>query len=99
MPIASVFRRGVTWMFDVVCMHASLGASSPGIFLKLNALHVIASETILEQKHAHDSSYTWPAEYCIHFVAVYLHLLSQLTSNFHDRKYYGWQNSRLGDRW
>ena len=28
-----------------------------------------------------------------------MHLLSQLTSNFHVRRYYGWQNSRWGDRW
>ena len=28
-----------------------------------------------------------------------MHLLSQLTSKFHERKYYIWQNSRLGDRW
>ena len=29
----------------------------------------------------------------------YKHLLSQLTLNFHKRKYYSWQNSRKSDRW
>ena len=38
------------------------------------------------------------AEYCIQFLAgPCAHLLSQLTSNFHKSRYWGWQNSRWGD--
>ena len=32
-------------------------------------------------------------------LAVHVCLLCQLTSNFHKRRYYGWQNSRWGDKW
>ena len=31
------------------------------------------------------------------FWLSYMHLLSHLTSNFHERRYWGWQNSRWGD--
>ena len=41
---------------------------------------------------------TWLVEYCIQFLAgPCVHLLSQLTSNFHNSRYWGWQNSRWGD--
>ena len=36
----------------------------------------------------------WLADNCIKFLAVHVHLLSQLTWNFYHRRYYGWQNSR-----
>ena len=44
---------------------------------------------------------TWRAKYCIQFLAVHVCIcyISQLRSNFHKRRYYGWQNSRWGDRW
>ena len=37
---------------------------------------------------------TWLADNCIKFVAVSMHLLSQLTWNFYEERYYGCQNSR-----
>ena len=37
---------------------------------------------------------TWLAGYCIKFLTVHVHLLSQLSWNFYKRRYYGWQNSR-----
>ena len=40
---------------------------------------------------------TWLAEYRIQLLAVHMHLLSQLTSNFHERRYYGCKNSRWDD--
>ena len=38
---------------------------------------------------------TWLIDNYIQFLAVHVHLLSQLTCNFYERRYYGWQNSRL----
>ena len=36
----------------------------------------------------------WLAEYCVQ--VLYRHLPSQVTSNFHEKRYYGWQNSIVG---
>ena len=58
----------------------------------------IAYEAILGQKQSRSSS--WNIN-CIQFLAVHVSLagqtLYQLTWNFHERRYYGWQNSRWGD--
>ena len=74
--VARIRRRGVTWMSDLyVCVqkHARLGGSW-GHALPGNFLEIrcseITSEAILGQKQ----------EYFIQF------LLSQLTSNFHERR-------------
>ena len=37
---------------------------------------------------------TWLVDNYIQFLAVDVHLLSQLTWNFYERRHYGWQNSR-----
>ena len=50
------------------------------------------------QKQSHSS---YMARGALHpmFGCPYTHFLSQLTSSFHERKYYSWQNRRWGDRW
>ena len=56
---------------------------------------------ILGQNQSCSSSLRYMARRVLYpiFGCPYMHLLSQLTSNFHERRYYGWQNSRWGDRW
>ena len=53
----------------------------------------ITSEAIL----GHHNSYM--ARVILHPIlgCPCVHLLSQPTSNFHERRYYGWQNSRWGE--
>ena len=84
-----------------VCMHKHpsvqhysgiWGHAPPGNFQKLDSLRLLLrpfwdrSRAILA---------TWLVEYCIQFLAVHdMHLLTQLTSDCHDR---GLQNSRWGD--
>ena len=68
------------------------GACTSRKFLE-NRYSEIASEAILGQKQNHSIA-TWFADNCIKFLAVHVHLLSQLTWNFYHRRYYGWQNSR-----
>ena len=55
-----------------------------------------ASEAILGQKQ---SRWRYMARGALHpiFDCPCVHLLSQLTSNFHERRCYGWQNSRWGE--
>ena len=58
----------------------------------------IAFEAILGQKQTHSIG-TWLVEqYCIQFSAVDI-IMQQLTSKFHERNYYSWQNSRWVNRW
>ena len=94
------FRRGVTWMsvVYVVCMYKQacktrgLGACSPRKFLEIRCSE-IASEAILGRKQSHCS---YMAHGVLHptFDCPCGDSLSQLSSNFHERRYYGWQNSR-----
>ena len=45
--------------------------------------------------------YSYMARRVLHptFSCPYMHLPSQVTSNFHERRYYGWQNSRWQNCW
>ena len=67
------------------------------MFLEIRSSE-IASEAILEQKQSRSS---YMAQRVLHpiFSCPYMQWLSQLTSNWHERKYYVCQNSRWGDRW
>ena len=53
----------------------------------------IASETILGENQSHIIYMVCRVVHQI-FGCPYMHLLSQLTLNFHDRTYYSWQNGR-----
>ena len=57
----------------------------------------IASEAILGQKYSH-TSYLARGVLRPIFTCPLMHLLSQLTSNFPERRYQGWQNSRFTGR-
>ena len=46
----------------------------------------IASEAIWDKSRAVVA--VWLTEHCIQFLAVLMHLPSQVTSNFHERRYY-----------
>ena len=56
----------------------------------------IASEAILGQQQSRSSSIRYMARRVLYsiFGCPCMHLLSQLTLNFHEGRYYGWQNSR-----
>ena len=90
-PVARIFRRGVTWVSDVyVCMHkhARLGGSGgmlPHENFRMRCSE-IASEAILGQKQSRSS---YMARGVLHqiFGCPRMHLLSQLTSNFQERRY------------
>ena len=68
--------------------HARLGGSgacSPRRFLKLNALRLLLRQ-LCDRSRAVVAA--WRAEYWIQFLAaMYMHLLSTLTLNFHERRY------------
>ena len=79
-----IFRRRVTCESDVnVCMHKY---ASPGKNLEIRCSE-IDSEAILEQKQSR-SSYMDRGIYCIPiFGCSRMHLLSQLTFNFQEKRY------------
>ena len=62
-----------------------LGACSPRKFLEIRCSE-IASEAILEQIHSHNSYLAGGVLHPI-FSCRCMHLLSQLTSNFSERRY------------
>ena len=72
--------------------YGGLGAWSPRNVLEMKCSE-IACEAILGQKQTHGSrsisSNFW--------LSMYAFAKMQPTSNFHERKYYGWKNSRWGD--
>ena len=87
-----------------VCMraykHARIegsGGMLPQEILEIRSSE-IASEAILGQKQS-PSSYVYMARGVFHPIFGFpcVHLLSQLTSNFHERRYWVWQNSRWVD--
>ena len=56
----------------------------------------IASEAILEQKQSCSNKYKLHGLRNIvsnFWLSMYAFVISQLTSNFNGRRYYGWQNS------
>ena len=71
------------------------GACSPRKFLEIRCSE-IASEAILGQKQ---SCCSYMAHGVLHptFDCLCGDSLSQLTLNFHEKRYYGWQNSRWGE--
>ena len=80
-----------------VCMHARLGGGGggggwghapPGNFFKIGCSE-IASEAILGQKQSRSSCVARGVLHPI-FGCPCMHLLSQLTWNFYERRYYGW---------
>ena len=80
-------------MSDVyVCMYnqGGLGACFPRKFLEIRGSE-IASEAILGQKQSRSSSIRYMARRVLYLIfgCPCMHLLSQLTSNFHERRYYG----------
>ena len=81
-PVARIFRRGVTWTSNLhkLTRLGCLGACSPRKVLEIRCSE-IDSEVILGQKHSHTS---YLASRVLH---PCMHLLSQLTSNFPDRRY------------
>ena len=83
-----------------ICMHklARLGGSGGMLPQDIFRCSEISSEAILGQKQSCSS---YMARRVLHpiFSCLYMHLLSQLTSNLHERRYYDLQNSRWGDRW
>ena len=97
-PIARIFRRGVTWMSELQ-KHARLGGS--GGMLPQESLEIIcseiASEAILGQKQSHISYLAHGVLHPNFGCHACMHLLSQLTSNLHKRRYKVWQNSRWSD--
>ena len=92
-------RRGTTWVSDVhVCMHkhARLGRYGGMFPQEIFRCSEIASEAILGHQQ---SGSNYMARGVLHpiFGCPCMHLQSQLTWNFYERRYYGWQNSRWGD--
>ena len=86
--VARILKQGVTRMSDLyvtMYKHARL-VGCVGMLSKEIRCCEIASEAILGQKHS-CSSYI--ARRVLHpiFDCPCMHLLSQLTSNFHDRRY------------
>ena len=85
-----------------ICMYNNgvWGYASPGNFLKNQMLWdwfwghfrtkaaIVVVYATCRAREVILAVHVWP---CMH-----LHLLSQLTSNFHERRYYSWQNSRWG---
>ena len=71
------------------------GACSPRKFLEVRCSE-IASEAILGQKQSRSSCMARGALHLI-FGCPCTDLVNKLTSNFHTRRYYGWQNSRWGE--
>ena len=66
-------------------IHARVGGMLPKEILEIRCSE-IASEAILGQKHSHTSYLTRGVLHPI-FSCPYMHLLSQLTSNFPERRY------------
>ena len=85
-PVARIFARGLHGC--VMCMQARLGGG--GVFLEIRCSE-IASEAILGQKQHRSSSVRYMAHGVLYpiFGCPCMHLLSQLTSSFHERRYYG----------
>ena len=86
-----------SWPGCLMCMYACksrqacktrevLGHAPPGNFLKLDALRLLL-RSFWNRSRAVVA--TWLAEYCIEFLAlqVCICMLSQLTTNFHERRY------------
>ena len=82
----------VQCIYICIYKHARLGWSGGMLPQDLFEIRCseIASEAILGQKQSH-SSYMAHISIASNCVRKWL---SQLTPNFHERKYYGWQNSR-----
>jgi len=72
-----------------------LGDAIPGNFMGIRCSEIVP-QNIFGQKQSHSGYMAFGVLYPI-FGCPYMYLLSQLTSNFHERKYQGWQNSRWGD--
>ena len=87
-PVARIFRRGVTWMSDLrkhACKtRGGLGACSPRKFFEIRCSE-IASEAIFGHRSTAVVA-IWLAEYCIQFLAVHMHLLSQHDFEFSQEK-------------
>ena len=87
MPVARIFRRGVTWMSN---LHKDTRLQGSGGMLPQEFLEIRCSEitsvVILGLKNSHTN---YLAHRVLHpiFSCPCMHLLSQLTSNFPDRKY------------
>ena len=78
---------GVTRMHDAcVCMHASMTRGVWGMFPQEIRCSEIASEEILGQKQSRSSYMACGVLHPIYGCPC-MHLLSQLTSNFHERRY------------
>ena len=71
------------------------GMIPQGNFAKIRCFEIV-SEAIFGQKQS-GSSYMGRRVLLEIFGCPYMHLLSQLTSNLHERRYYDWQNRRWGD--
>ena len=91
-PVARIFRRGAMWV-SLTCEYAcismedygGLGACSPRKILEIRCSEIV-SEAILGQKQSRSS---YKAREVLHpiFGCPRMHLLSQLTSNFQERRY------------
>ena len=79
MPVARIFRRGVIWMSN---LHKDTRLGGSGEI----RCSEIASEVISGLKNSHTSCLACGVLHPI-FSCPCMHLLSQLTSNFPDRKY------------
>ena len=97
-PVARIFRRGVTWMCACIGMpkHARLGGSG-GMLPQ----EIFRNQMLWDCFWGHFGTktavvYSYMARRVLHptFSCPYMHLPSQVTSNFHERRYYGWQNSK-----
>ena len=86
---ARIFRRGVTWIGDVyVYMHKHERPGGSGGMLPQETLcsEIASAEAILGQKQSPSSYMVRGASHPI-FGCPCMHLLSQLTLNFQERRY------------
>ena len=83
-PVARIFRLGLHGCLSIEDYRGS-GGMLPRKFLEIR-ISEIASEAILGQKHSHTSDLTRGVLHPI-FSCGCMHLLSQLTSNFPERRY------------
>jgi len=78
-------------MYAYISKQAHKSRGSGGLFpQELDALRLLLGPFL-------DKSRGIVATVLSNFRLSYMHLLSQLTLNFHKRRYWGWKNSRWGD--
>ena len=103
------FCTGVTWVSDMYgCMYnnARLGGvwahAPPWNFFRNHMLwdcfwgHLGQKQSRSSSVHYMACRVLYPIFECPCTHLLIMHLLSQLTSNFHERRYYSWQYSRWG---